>query len=172
VTYTERIMKHLPGYRLPRRRAGILVLWAGLAGLLVGAGAAAAEEPASHVVTVPVAGTVHAAKEDIVFTGQAKIETRLITGSKAPAVAEITVRFAGVTGVGASGTRYQADSPTVLQRRVKASDTIEVNFPYYPEGGDPMAARSAMASFELFANGKTSPTVTISANRPTEGVRQ
>jgi hypothetical protein len=159
-------MKHLAVHRFPSRRARILVLWAGLAGLLVGAGAPAAEEPASHVVTVPVSGTVHAAEEDVVFTGQATIETMLITDPKAPAVAEITVSLSGVTGRGAkSETRYRAESPTVLQRRVKASETIEVNFPYYPEG-DPMAAQSAMASFKLFANGKTSPTVTISANRP------
>jgi hypothetical protein len=159
-------MKHLPVYRFPPRRAGILVLWAGLAGLLVGAGAPAAEEPASHVVTVRVSGTVHTADDDVVFTGRANIETMLITDPKAPAVAEIAVSFAGVTGRGArSGTRYQVESPTVLQRRVKASETIEVNFPYYPEG-DPMAAQSAMASFKLFANGKTSPTVTITANRP------
>jgi hypothetical protein len=164
---TEHIMTHLSEIRSPARRVGLLALGAGLAGLIVGARAAAAEEPLpSHIASVPVTGTVHTAEDDIVFTGRATIESTLITDPKSPAVAEIAISFSDVTGKSAKGeTQYQVESPTVLQRRVKASETIEVNFPFYPEG-DPMAARSAMASFRLFANGKTSPTVTVTANRP------
>jgi hypothetical protein len=160
-------MNQATGVRSPARRAGLLALWAGLVGLFAGAGGAAAEEPMpSHVVSVPVTGTVHTQEGDVVFSGRANIETMLITDPKSPAVSEIAVSFSSVTARGMRDeARYQVESPTILQRRVKASEIIEVNFPFYPEG-DPMAAQSAMASFRLFANGKTSPTITVTANRP------
>ncbi|MGO4330886.1 MULTISPECIES: hypothetical protein [unclassified Cupriavidus] len=149
-----------------RAGIGIVALWLGLAGAVADAGAQPAEEPQTHSSAVRVAGKMPEADENVVFSGMATIDTTLIVAPPAAPVAEIAFDFSAVSARGErSGIAYRVDSPTSLQRRLTLGETIEVSFPYYPEG-EPLAARSATASFRLLTSGKTSRAIVVGTARP------
>lgn len=159
-------MSNLHGHRQPLRRAAFLALWLGAACLPGGAGWAAEADPVSYSAAAAVAGKMPGDQESIVFSGTAVIDTMVIAAPPAPAVAEISFDFSAVTARGEeSGMAYHVDSPMGLQRRLGTTDTIEVSFPYYPDG-EPLAARSATATFKLYATGKTSKAMAVGSDRP------
>lgn len=159
-------MRNQHGHRPPLLRAGTLALWLGVAGLLGGTSGPAAADPPTYSAALPVAGKMQGDQESIVFSGMVVIETTVITAPQAPPIAEIAFDFSAVTARGEeSGTAYRVDSPTGLQRRLNTAETIEVSFPYYPDG-EPLSARSATASFKLYATGKTSKTMAVGTDRP------
>jgi len=153
----------------PSRRAGLaLFLLSPILGALVGVASlpAAAQAVTTREVMLPASGRVRGAAEDVTFSGQVRIQSAVIPdveGKEAP-VAEITVDFSNVSGKGVSSrAAYTATSSVTLHRHVLPSETVEVQFPYYP-AGKPLAAQSALASFQVYNGSTTSKSVTISTN--------
>lgn len=108
-------------------------------------------------VPVKVEGTVSSGTENIGFSGQLTIASRIIDDPdfNAPAILELTVDFSNVQGLGwASGRRFVTEAQTVIHRPLLAFDTIELTFPYTP-GNDVQAARTATVSIDVTYNARS-----------------
>jgi hypothetical protein len=120
----------------PQRRA-FLALAA--TGALAGAAQAqTAETTASRLSSssAPARGTVSAAPESVVFSGQAKISSRFAPDPDfgSPHVI-VTIDLRGITGVGSqSRAVYTVSEVEVVQRRLAPTHRLEVTFPYARSG--------------------------------------
>jgi hypothetical protein len=144
------------------------------AGWLVWCGGAAGQGPAlgaalEKTVAAEAAGSVGTsgdAAEPVSFSGQAMISGRIVrdTTFGAPPGMEITVDLSNVRGKGLrTGKAYVVSSQTILHRPLVAFETVEVSFPFTPDGQVTLS-RSAMASFGIYytaAKGMTTTPVRI-----------
>ena len=116
--------------------------------------------------TVPVSGTVSGGAESVVFSGQATVNSRLAPDpdfGKHKVV--LTVDLSGVAGVGASSqAKYVIPGPDIMQRRLAASDVISLTFPFLPDGGTVLSARSGVATFALSFDLNTGAVTAASAS--------
>lgn len=102
-------------------------------------------------IPVKVAGTIGSTTENIGFSGQMTVATRMIGDPdfRGPTILELTVDFSNVKGVGmASGRKFVSEAQTVIHRPLLAFDTIELTFPYTP-GNDVHLAQTATATINV-----------------------
>lgn len=144
---------------------------------------AAWSAPLGEPMSVALAGTVHvsaaaasqssaavasAAMESVSFSGVATVNARLLKDDQlgAPAVLELTVDLTGLSGVGVStGRRYVTLAETVTQRPLRPVDTVQITFPFFPDG-DLMKSRTAQATLRLLYDESSGLTVSAVVGTP------
>jgi hypothetical protein len=107
---------------------------------------------------VSVKGALIGTPENVNFSGQAQVKANVVTdpdfGSQPTVV--LSIDMSNVTGVGAStGKKYVVSAQETLNRRLNATDLVQVTFPFYASGGSPLASRVGSASFSLGYNVST-----------------
>jgi len=118
------------------------------AAAVAGLGASAPAAAADSATLVPVSGTVSGAPESVAFAGNAQVRSRLAKDPdfNAPSLI-VTIDLSGVSGTGSmTGRKYAISGPHIVQRRLAASHTVDVSFPFADASGPP---RSGLASFVL-----------------------
>ena len=140
-------------------KSGVLAVGAAAAG-----GAAwLASKPAQAVGAwntslVRMRGTVFGSPESVSFDGDAKVSTRLAPDPDfgVPSLV-ISIDLTGVSGQGSrSDARYVIAGPEIVQKRLAASYTVDITFPFYRSGTDGTSgARTGAASFALNVNTAT-----------------
>jgi hypothetical protein len=101
---------------------------------------------------VTIKGIVSAPAESVSFSGQAQVNTNVVTDPDFgnPPTVILSIDLSGVTGVGSSSRKkYVVASKDVLNRRLSPGDTVQVNFPFYVSGASPTSASVGTASFNL-----------------------
>jgi hypothetical protein len=107
---------------------------------------------------VTVKGAVIGAPENVNFSGQAQVKANVVTDPDfgAQPTVLLTIDMSSVTGVGAStGKKYVVSGLGTLNRRLNATDLVQVTFPFYASGGSPASSRVGSASFSLSYNVST-----------------
>ncbi|MDB5883878.1 MAG: hypothetical protein JWR74_49 [Polaromonas sp.] len=97
------------------------------------------------VIPVNVEGSISSDSENIGFSGQMKVSTRIIDDPdfSGPTIVELIIDFSSIRGVGKNtGRRFTTEAQTIVHRPLLAFDEIEVSFPYTP-GTDVHLARTA-----------------------------
>jgi len=137
------------------------VMWALCVALLVAGGYAtpASAADAMHTTMVaigspaaPLAAAARGSGERIVFTGRAKVKSRL---ARDPDFGEskllLFIDMRAVSGVGSSsGARYVIPSQAILLRPLTVSHQVELTFPFATKGTAPLSVtRTGVASFAL-----------------------
>jgi hypothetical protein len=107
---------------------------------------------------VALKGSVIGTPENVNFSGQAQVKANVVTdpdfGGQPTVV--LTIDMSNVTGVGAStGKKYAVSGLGTLNRRLNATDLVQVTFPFYASGGSPVSSRVGSASFSLSYNVST-----------------
>jgi len=104
---------------------------------------------------VSIKGTVSGTPENVAFSGQAKVSANVVTDpdfGTTPTVM-LTIDLSGVSGVGSSsGKKYLTADQEIVRRRLAATDSVQLRFPFYASGGSAMAPRVGLASFSLSFN--------------------
>lgn len=106
-------------------------------------------------ITIPAADSISDPIENVKFAGQITVDGKVIDDLvfNSPQVVELIIDFSNVKGVGAkSGNQFITDAQAILHRPLKATDIVEVTFPYYLDS-DPSVSRTAIASFEVSFSG-------------------
>jgi hypothetical protein len=111
---------------------------------------------ATMTVTTPalvsIKGTVTGSPESVSFSGQAKVNARVVTDpdfGNSPTVV-LFIDLSQVTGVGSSsGKKYVTSGQQMANRPLAAADTVRFTFPFSPSGGSAMSSRVGMASVNL-----------------------
>lgn len=101
---------------------------------------------------VPVKGSVTGVPENVNFSGQAQVSTKIVTDPdfRLPPTVLVSIDLGNVAGVGAStGRKYVVVSQETLRRPFNAADLVQITFPFYPSGGSSMSPRLGTASFSL-----------------------
>lgn len=124
-----------------------------IVGGLTGWGGMTTQASEWNTTLVSVSGTVAGQPENVVFSGEAQIDSRLAldeTGNGHDSIV-FYIDFGGVLGVGAStAAQYVISSPAVVQRPHTGSDMIEIVFPFSGSDATGTASgRSGLASFSL-----------------------
>ena len=105
-----------------------------------------------------VSGTVTGSPESVKFSGTAKVGTRLAPDPDfgSPNLI-VSIDLTSVSGVGASTrTKYVIGGPEIVQKRLAASQVIEIVFPFYKSGTDgTTGARAGAASVSFDVNTTT-----------------
>jgi hypothetical protein len=100
---------------------------------------------------VPLSGLVTAPPETVVFQGNAKVNSRLAPDPDFgnPQLV-LTIDVSGLSGSG-SATRepYQVFGPEIIQRRLAATQTVEITFPFKAANADQFTTFTGIASFAL-----------------------
>jgi hypothetical protein len=112
---------------------------------------------------VPLTGTVSTQPESIAFSGNARIASRLAKDPDfgAPHLV-LTIDLTGVAGTGSSSrAKYVISGPELVQRRLSASQRVEITFPFAKSGGAP---QSGVASFLLDVDTATGAVKTASGS--------
>jgi hypothetical protein len=107
---------------------------------------------------VTVKGAVVGAPENVNFSGQAQVKASVVTDPDfgAQPTVLLTIDMSSVTGVGAStGKKYVVSGLGTLNRRLNATDLVQVTFPFYQSGANPTSARIGSASFSMSYNVST-----------------
>jgi hypothetical protein len=134
-------------------KSGVLAVSAAVAG-----GAAWLEsKPAQaagiwNTSLVKVRGSVSGSPESVSFSGDAKVSTRLAPDPDFGAHGLVlSIDLTGVSGVGSSTrAKYVIGGPEIVQKRLAASYTVDITFPFYQSGTDGTSgARSGAASFTV-----------------------
>jgi hypothetical protein len=106
----------------------------------------------SSAVGVPIRGIVSGEPESVAFSGQAQIKSRLVRDPdfNRPSLL-LTIDLSSVSGVGSStSASYVIPAKELVQRRLAASDQVEITFPFMKSRStDLTAVRSGVASFAL-----------------------
>ena len=128
--------------------------WANLLKMLAGPSAQAVEP--WNTTLVPIRGSVTGSPETVVFSGAARVESRL---AKDPDFSRpklvIYIDLSGVSGVGSlTKKQYVIQGSEILQRRLSGSQQVEFTFPFV-ERGSPTSVRSGVAAFALNVDTKT-----------------
>lgn len=138
--------------------AGGTFWWGGAAALAAGTWTTA---------LVPIRGTVSAQPESVVFSGQAKVNSRLAADPdfNKPSLV-LTIDLTGVSGVGsATGATYVISGPERTQRGLAASHLVEIIFPYFKsDTNGTSSAQSGVASFALNFDLNTGAVTSASGN--------
>lgn len=78
-----------------------------------------------------------ASTERVTFSGKAVIKAKVIEDPdfRTAPIVVLSVDMSGISGVGeTSRKKYVTTNKTVIQRRLRASDSIAVTFPFWPSG--------------------------------------
>jgi hypothetical protein len=151
-----------------RRLACIGAAGAALATAALATTAAQARGGALPEMAVPVTDTVKGETEYVAFSGQAKVNGKLIDDPSVngPPQVELAIDFSNVSGTGvSSGKKYVTSAQTVLTRPLKSFDPFEVSFPFY-QSGDLGSARTALAAFALNYGAATGLRMTAKLTAP------
>jgi hypothetical protein len=119
----------------------------GLAMALLGAPLLVPAVIRGPVLALPVNSVLNSGVENIGFTGQMTISSRIIDDPDfhGPTMLELTIDFSSVKGLGrATGNRFVSEAMTVVRRPLLAFDEVEAIFSYVP-GTSVHQARSAKA---------------------------
>lgn len=116
---------------------------------------------------VPIKGTVSGKSENVVFSGQAKVNSKLAPDPdfNRPSLV-MTIDLTGLSGVGTSTrTKYVIAGPENLLRRVATSHWVEFTFPFAKSGAMNLgSAQSGVASFALGFDVNTGAITSASGN--------
>ena len=116
--------------------------------------------PAQAAVTwsstlVPIKGTVDGVPETVVFSGNAKVSSRLAPDPvfNTPTLV-LSIDLTGISAVGSSTrSKYVVTGPEMVQRKVAASQLVEITFPFAKGSmGGTSEARTGVATFALNFN--------------------
>jgi hypothetical protein len=124
---------------------------------------AAAQQPGAALV--PVAGIVSGAPESVSFSGQARIQSRLVPDPDfgRPSLL-LTIDLSNVSGVGSSTKAvYSVATQELVQRRLAGSHVVTITFPFSKTSGAAVV-RSAVASFALDFDVNTGAVTNASGN--------
>ena len=101
---------------------------------------------------VPVKGTVDGVPETVVFSGNAKVSSRLAPDPvfNTPTLV-LSIDLTGVSAVGSSTrSKYVVTGPEMVQRKVAASQLVEITFPFAKGSMTGTSeARTGVATFAL-----------------------
>jgi hypothetical protein len=116
---------------------------------------------------VPINGTVMGQPESVVFSGQAKVNSKLALDPdfNRPSLV-LTIDLSGLSGVGSSTkTKYVIAGPERTQRGVAATHLVEFTFPFARSGAMSLgSAQSGVASFALGFDLNTGVVTSASGN--------
>jgi len=115
---------------------------------------------------VSVKGSVIGAPENVNFSGQAQVSTKIVTDPDfgLPPTVLVSIDLSNVAGVGAStGKKYVVVSQETLRRPFNAADLVQITFPFYPSGGGSASSRLGEASFSLGYDVRTLKLTGVSA---------
>ena len=116
--------------------------------------------PAQAAVTwsstlVPIKGSVDGVPETVVFSGNAKVNSRLAPDPvfNTPTLV-LSIDLTSVSAVGSSTrSKYVVTGPEMVQRKVAASQLVEITFPFAKGSmGGTSEARTGVATFALNFN--------------------
>jgi hypothetical protein len=111
-----------------------------------------AAAPPPQSATVPIRGVVSGTPESVRFSGNATVESRHAADPdfKRPQLV-LTIDLRGVAGVGSTtGAKYVVYGPELVQRKLAASHTVEITFPFKASTSPTaVTARTGVASFVL-----------------------
>jgi len=146
----------------------VLSLLAAIAGGAVWSGDAPAQSAGTwSTALVPINGTVSGQPESVVFSGQAKVNSKLAPDPdfNRPSLV-LSIDLTGLSGVGSSTrAKYVIAGPELVQRGVAASHLIEFTFPFAKSGAMNLgSAQSGAASFALGFDLKTGAVTSASGN--------
>ena len=146
----------------------VLSILAVVAGGAVWSGDAPAQTAGTWTTAlVPIAGTVKGVPENVVFSGQAKVNSKLAPDPdfNRPSLV-LTIDLTGLSGVGSSSrAKYIIAGPENVQRRVAASHLVEFTFPFARSGAMNLgSAQSGVASFALGFDPNTGVVTSASGN--------
>ncbi|WP_157271671.1 hypothetical protein [Azohydromonas aeria] len=134
-----------------------LPAWMPALGLLLAAGAAAAQSFTTPVVsnlTVRMAGRADVKPDPVTVNGSARIRTTVVPDLdwRATPTVLVTIEFVRLTAVGMKGGgRYTVEQTVQRLRTLAAEDTLEVTFPIVPEASAATELRTAVTGLATFA---------------------
>jgi hypothetical protein len=101
---------------------------------------------------VPIKGSVDGVPETVVFSGNAKVNSRLAPDPvfNTPTLV-LAIDLSGISAVGSSTrSKYVVSGPEMVQRKVAASQLVEITFPFAKGSmGGTSEARTGVATFAL-----------------------
>ena len=120
-----------------------------------------------NATTVPVRGTVYGGWENVRFSGNVQIETRLaldpLDSTRNKLVVLIDLSGVSGTGVDSRAGYTIRDPESVHHRLLAASDVVEVAFPFSRSSGRWTAStRGGLASFSLIVDTATGAVMSAS----------
>jgi hypothetical protein len=130
---------------------------------LAGAPAPAAAQAGGTLV--PVAGIVSGSPESVSFSGQARVQSRLVPDPDfgRPSLL-LTIDLSSVSGVGTSTKAvYSVATQELVQRRLAGTHVVTITFPFSKTSGATVV-RSAVASFNLDFDVNTGAVTNASGN--------
>jgi hypothetical protein len=143
-----------------------LSLVAAIAGGSVWSGDAAAQAGTWTTALVPINGTVAGQSESVVFSGQARVNSKLAPDPdfNRPSLV-LSIDLSGLSGVGkTTKAKYVIVGPENVQRSVAASHLVEFVFPFAKTGASVGSAQSGAASFALGFDTSTGVVTSASGN--------
>jgi hypothetical protein len=145
-----------------------LALFAAITGGTVWSGDACAQTAGTWTTAlVPINGTVAGKAESVVFSGQAKVSSKLAPDPdfNRPSLV-LSIDLSGLSGVGSStSTKYVIGGPELVQRAVAATQQVEFTFPFAKSGSMNLgSAQSGVASFALGFDTSTGVVTSASGN--------
>jgi hypothetical protein len=119
----------------------------------------AAFTSALSAAQVAVRGTVAGGSESVAFSGSVKIDSKMVTDPDfgGPSTVVLSIDLGGVSGTGLSTkAQYVTSSREILERRLAATDKLDIVFPFYQSGTRATAStRVGKASLALSFNTST-----------------
>ena len=144
----------------------MLALLAAVAGGIVWSGDTYAQAGTWTTALVPINGTVAGPSESVVFSGQARVNSKLAPDPdfNRPSLV-LSIDLTGLSGVGKStNAKYVITGPENVQRGVAASHLVEFVFPFAKSGASVGSAQSGAASFALGFDTNTGVVTSASGN--------
>jgi hypothetical protein len=122
-----------------------------------GMGAPAGAASTDTSLQVAVSGLSGTVTESVSFSGKALIRAKVVEDPdfRTPPIVLLSIDLSGISGVGTlSRKKYVTTNTSLVQRRLRASDSIQFTFPFWPSGTsgsttDPVGAVSFSLSFDL-----------------------
>ena len=116
-------------------------------------GSTAGAQTQSSSFGAPASGST----EGVTFSGNALIKAKVIEDPdfRTPPIVVLTIDLSGITGVGAtSRKRYVTTNETIIQRRLRPSDTVALTFPFWvsgttSDGKGPLGAMSINLTYNV-----------------------
>ena len=144
----------------------VLSFLAVVAGTAAWSGESHAQAGTWSTALVPINGTVAGQPESVVFSGQAKVSSKLAPDPdfNRPSLV-MSIDLSGLSGVGKSSkAKYVIVGPENVQRSVAASHLVEFVFPFAKSGSNVGSAQSGAASFALGFDTNTGVVTSASGN--------
>jgi len=133
----------------------------------VGGSTGGTSQTQSSSVGSPASGST----EGVTFSGNALIKAKVIPDPdfRTPDVVVLTIDLSGITGVGAtSKKKYVTTNETLIQRRLRPSDTVALTFPFWlsgttSTGKGPLGAISISLTYNVDTRQLTAATGSITS---------